>query len=109
MIDRATDPLTPLPLDREEAAALLRSDSREFPPRRFAVYELYDAGAPFGYDGAILGWGLDLGEQVILHRLDGGPHGRFRTAETMLRLLTRRRDVELVWLDEPAEQTPEGA
>ncbi|MCO6008769.1 hypothetical protein NE236_27720 [Actinoallomurus purpureus] len=76
--------------------------SAETAPRRFAL-GLLDIQHD---DGAVVGWGLDFGDEAIAYLPVDDSFQRFlRTgsADHARRLLARRDDVRLIWLDEPVE------
>ncbi|MEV5704310.1 hypothetical protein [Actinoallomurus sp. NPDC052274] len=75
--------------------------SAETAPRRFALGLL-----DFEHDdGVVVGWGLDFGDEAIVYApTDGSGQRLFRTetADRARRLVARRADVRLIWLDPPA-------
>ncbi|WP_252778947.1 hypothetical protein [Actinoallomurus rhizosphaericola] len=79
--------------------------SAETAPRRFAL-GLLDVQCD---DGVVVGWGLDFGDEAIVYApTDGAGQRLFRTetADRARRLLARRADVRLIWLDPPASEAP---
>ncbi|MEV0405445.1 hypothetical protein [Actinoallomurus sp. NPDC050550] len=79
--------------------------SVETAPRRFAL-GLLDIQQD---DGAVVGWGLDFGNEAIAYVPTGGSCQRLIRAETAdraRRLVARRADVRLIWLDSPVPQEP---
>ncbi|MCO5971517.1 hypothetical protein [Actinoallomurus soli] len=56
-----------------------------------------------------MGWGLGFGDEAIVYVPVGGCGQRlFRTetADRARRLLARRADVRLIWLDPPTSEAP---
>lgn len=100
-----------VPVDgaREQAERDLLAElvelSGETAPRRFALGLL---GLQHD-DGAVVGWGLDFGDEAIVYAPADGAGRRLFLAETAdraRRLLARRSDVRLIWLDPPASEAP---
>ncbi|GAA2107249.1 hypothetical protein [Actinomadura alba] len=80
------------------AAALLAEAAElaaETAPRRYSVCAL-DVEAE---DGAVLAWGLAFPGRAVLCKLDGRPAGTFVSAESSMRMLRRRGEVRLIWID----------
>jgi hypothetical protein len=93
--------MTPeLPRTRDEVRALLRSSALARPPRRFALYESVEDDA--GWDGRVFAWGLGFEDHPVVRSMDERLHGRFTCEESLLRILGRRSDIGLLWID--AEQ-----
>ncbi len=75
-----------------------------FAPRRFAACEVSADGS----DGWVVGLGLCTAEGGVMMSPAGGSLWSLSSPERVVRLLGRRRDVRLVWLDpHPDEGGPE--
>lgn len=98
MTDLAAQPLgTP-----EEFHQLLVELARDYAPRRFAICEEYGDRV----DGRVAAWGMAFDERAVVYGDGGDLTGRFRTADSAVRLFSRGgRQQRLVWIDQPP--TPE--
>lgn len=76
----------------EEFDALLNEIVAEERPRLFSLCEGYGDRA----DGRILAWGMAFADRVDA---DGQMSGTFQSTENVLRLLSRRRKLRLLWCD----------
>jgi hypothetical protein len=92
-----SEPLVPTSYTHRQVTALLRDWARDSPPRRFALYETGRDGN--GWDGHIFAWGLGFDDHLVVRSLDERLHGRFSSADSMLRTLRRHSDLGLVWID----------
>jgi len=111
-VGRPTDPaddgeseqdLAPIGTE-EEFAALLSEIVAEERPRLFSLCEEYGDRV----DGWILAWGLAFADRADVVGADRGMSGTFRSPESALRLLSRRRKLRLLWCDSgPPEHDPE--
>ena len=111
-VGRPTDPadeggsehdLAPIGTE-EEFATLLSEIVAEERPRLFSLCEEYGDRV----DGWILAWGLAFADRADVVGADRGMSGTFRSPESALRLLSRRRKLRLLWCDSgPPEHDPE--
>lgn len=97
----ATAPLDQLGrYTREQVCAVLRTIVRDDPPRRFALYEVFED--KYGLDGEVIAWGLDFEDHVIAQSTDHVQRGQFASTDSALVAFgAGGGDVELVWVDEP--------
>ncbi|MEV4843867.1 hypothetical protein AB0K20_11695 [Micromonospora matsumotoense] len=91
-----SDPVLPPLGTPEEFHQMLVDLANEFAPRRFAIGEEHGDRI----DGGILAWGLAFPDRALLCGDQQVPVGRFATAESALRLLSRTgRRLRLIWID----------
>jgi hypothetical protein len=84
---------------REQIGAVMRTLVRDDPPRRFALYEVYEDD--YGLDGELIAWGLDFEDHVIAQSPDYTQRGMFASPENALVAFRGGGQVELVWVDPP--------
>lgn len=86
-------------ISADECVTQLREWATEYPSARFIIIAI----APDGTDAAVLGWGLALPDYVFTHLDELQFHGKFRSADHLVRLLNYTMNARIAWIDpEPA-------
>ncbi len=88
--------------DEAEFTALLTDLAHACAPRRFALCEIHGDRE----DGSVFGWGMAFDDRAVIWRTTGHALGAFGSAESALALLSRRRNLQLVWIDQ-VSRTPD--
>ncbi|KWW99504.1 hypothetical protein LI90_1140 [Carbonactinospora thermoautotrophica] len=81
--------------DEAEFTTLLADLAHAYAPRRFALCEVHGERE----DGSVFGWGMAFDDRAVIWRTTGAV-GTFESAESALTLFSRRRNLQLVWIDQ---------